>query len=175
MVFRLRLTPAETTSGLFWSHPPLPKLLRTHVRYLVCTCRIHQSHSEVQPVPAIGVTGFIQPRKKQSSDVKAKPLLLLNLRQARLKETCARHLSDAKWKCYSCPTLCNPMDCSPPGSSVHEILQGSILEWVAIPFSRGSSQPRNWTQVSWVVSIFSTVWVTKEAKMLRRLLIMKPL
>ena len=38
-----------------------------------------------------------------------------------------------------CPTLCDPMDCSPPGSSVHGILQARILEWVAIPFSRGSS------------------------------------
>ena len=42
-----------------------------------------------------------------------------------------------------CPTLCNPMDGSPPGSSVHGILQARILEWVAIPFSRGSSQPRD--------------------------------
>ena len=39
-------------------------------------------------------------------------------------------------------TLCDPMDCSPPGSSAHGILQARILEWVAIPFSRGSSQPR---------------------------------
>ena len=44
-------------------------------------------------------------------------------------------------------TLCNPMDCSPPGSSVHGILQARILAWVAIPFSRGSSWPRDWTQV----------------------------
>ena len=43
----------------------------------------------------------------------------------------------------SCPTLCNPINCSPPGFSVHEILQARILEWVAISFSRGSSQPRN--------------------------------
>ena len=42
-----------------------------------------------------------------------------------------------------CPTLCDPMDCSLPGSSVHGILQARILEWVTIPFSRGSSQPRN--------------------------------
>ena len=42
----------------------------------------------------------------------------------------------------SCPTLCGPMNCSPLGSSVHGILQVRILEWVAIPFSRGSSQPR---------------------------------
>ena len=41
----------------------------------------------------------------------------------------------------SCPTLCDPMDCSPPGSSVHGILQARLLEWVAIPFCRGSSPP----------------------------------
>ena len=46
------------------------------------------------------------------------------------------------------PTLCNPMDCSLPGSSVHRILQSRILQWVAIPFSRGFSWPRDWTQVS---------------------------
>ena len=44
-------------------------------------------------------------------------------------------------------TLCNPMDYSPPEFSVHGILPAKILEWVAIPFSRGSSQPRNQTQV----------------------------
>ena len=42
-----------------------------------------------------------------------------------------------------CPTLCDPMDCSPPGSSVHRILQARILEWVAMPSPRGSSQPRD--------------------------------
>ena len=47
----------------------------------------------------------------------------------------------------SCPTLCDPMEYSPPGSSVHGILQPRTLEWVAISFSRGSSQPRDWTQV----------------------------
>ena len=48
----------------------------------------------------------------------------------------------------SCPTLCDSMDCSPPGSSVHGIFQARILEWVAMPYSRGSSQPRDGTQVS---------------------------
>ena len=47
----------------------------------------------------------------------------------------------------SCPTLCDPMDCSLLGSSVHWIFQSRILEWVAISFSRGSSQPRDWTLV----------------------------
>ena len=50
----------------------------------------------------------------------------------------------------SCPTLCNPMDCSPPGSSVHGFLQARILEWVAMPSCRGSSQPRDWTHVSYI-------------------------
>ena len=48
----------------------------------------------------------------------------------------------------SCPTLCDPMDCNPPGSSVHGIAQARILECVAISFSRGSSRPRNWTHIS---------------------------
>ena len=43
----------------------------------------------------------------------------------------------------SCLTLCDPMDCSPPGSAAHGILQARILEWLAIPFSRGSSRPRD--------------------------------
>ena len=47
-----------------------------------------------------------------------------------------------------CPTLCDPMDCCLPGSSVHGILQARIQEWVAIPFSRGPSQPRDRTRVS---------------------------
>ena len=48
----------------------------------------------------------------------------------------------------SCPTLCDPMDCSPPGSYVHGILQAIILEWIAISYSRGSSRPRDQTCVS---------------------------
>ena len=57
----------------------------------------------------------------------------------------------------SCPTLCDPMDCSPPGSSVQQILQTRTLEWVATPSSRGSSQPRDQTQVSLTAGIFFTV------------------
>ena len=57
----------------------------------------------------------------------------------------------------SCPTLCNPMDGSPPGSSVHGILQARILKWIAIPFSRRSSQPRDQTRVSCIAGRFFTV------------------
>ena len=55
-----------------------------------------------------------------------------------------------KWSkvAQSCPTLCNPMDCNPPSSSIHGVLQARILEWVAISFSRGSFRPRDRTQVS---------------------------
>ena len=56
---------------------------------------------------------------------------------------------------HSCMTLCNSMDCSPPGSSVHEIFQARILEWVAIPSSRGSFPPRDWTHISYVFCIGS--------------------
>ena len=60
----------------------------------------------------------------------------------------------------SWPTLCNPVDCSPPGSSVFGILQARIPEWVAIPFSRGCSQPRNRTQVSRISGRLFTIWAT---------------
>ena len=63
----------------------------------------------------------------------------------------------------SCPILCNPMDCSLPGSSVHVILQARILEAVAIPFSRVSSQPRDQTRVSHIAGRFFTIWATREA------------
>ena len=58
----------------------------------------------------------------------------------------------------SCPALCDPTNYSPPDSSVHGILQARILEWVAFLFSRGSSQPRDWTQVSCIAGRFFTSW-----------------
>ena len=67
----------------------------------------------------------------------------------------------------SCPTLCDLMDCSLPGSSVHGILQARILERVAIPFSRVSSQPRDWTHVLlWLLHCRQILhcWATGEAK-----------
>ena len=61
----------------------------------------------------------------------------------------------------SCPTLCDPMDCSLLGSSIYGIFQARILEWVALSFSR-SSQPRDWTQVSRTVGRHFTIWATRE-------------
>ena len=62
-----------------------------------------------------------------------------------------------------CLILLRLMDCSPPGPSVHGISQARILEWVAISFSRGSSQPRDRTQVSRIVGRCFTIWATREA------------
>ena len=87
------------------------------------------------------------------------------------EESHCRQSSTRRWFCVftvkvlvnqSCPTLCNPMDYSPPGSSAHGILQASIQKWVVIPFSRGSSQPRDWTRVSHIVGIFFTIWATRK-------------
>ena len=62
-----------------------------------------------------------------------------------------------------CLTLCDSMDCSPPGSSVYGILQAEILEWVPIPFSMASSKPRDCTGVSCTAGRLFTVWAIREA------------
>ena len=76
----------------------------------------------------------------------------------------------------SCPTLCNPMDYNPPSCSVHGILRARIMEQVAIPFSRGSSQPRDRTWVSCIACGFlnpclvdHSSWGCKELDMIGRL------
>ena len=61
------------------------------------------------------------------------------------------------WVAQWCPTLCDPMDCNLPGSSVHGILQARVLEWVAISFSRTSSEPRDWIRVSCIAGRFFTL------------------
>ena len=65
------------------------------------------------------------------------------------------------------PTLCNSMDCSSPGSSVHGILQARIQEWVAIPFSREYSWPKDRTWVSCIIGKLFTIWATREAPSLQ--------
>ena len=78
------------------------------------------------------------------------------VRRPRRKRVCAKPLQ-------SCLTLCDHMDCSPPGSSVHEILQARVLEWVAMP-SKGSSQPRDQTWISCTASRFFTIGAIEEAQ-----------
>ena len=64
-----------------------------------------------------------------------------------------------------CLTLCDPLYYSLPGFSVHGVFQARVLEWVAIAFSRGSSQPRDQTRVSCIVGRRFTLWATREAKL----------
>ena len=70
------------------------------------------------------------------------------------------HICAACSVAQSCLTLCDPVDYSPPGSSAHRISQARILEWVAISFSRGSSQPRDQTEVSSITGIFLCLFVS---------------
>ena len=65
----------------------------------------------------------------------------------------------------SCPALCNPMDCSPPGSTVHGIFQAIILEWIVISSSRASSGPRDWICIScfgWQILYHWDTWEAKQ-------------
>ena len=84
-----------------------------------------------------------------------------------------------QWECrlyfvaQSCLTLCNPVDCSPPDSFVHGILQARILEWIAMPSDKGTSQPRNRTQVSCIASRFFTDWANGKATRESRLFTLK--
>ena len=70
----------------------------------------------------------------------------------------------------SCPNFCDPMDCSLPGSFIHEIFQARVLEWVAISFSRGSSWPRDRTQVSHIAGRCFTFWASREGNVNRHVL-----
>ena len=90
------------------------------------------------------------------------PILLLPIPSWKYNISFPSFQSESEFA-QSCPTLCDPMDCSLPGSSVHGILQARVLEWVAISFSRGSSQPRDRTQVSRTAGRRFTIWATREA------------
>ena len=72
-------------------------------------------------------------------------------------------LLEEKVLLLSCVQLCDPMNCSLPGYSVHGILQARIVEWVVLPFSRGSSQPMVRTCFSCIAGRFFTIWTTREA------------
>ena len=76
-------------------------------------------------------------------------------------------INDGVKVAQSCLTLCDPMDCGPPDSSVHGILQERILEGIAIPFSRGSSQLRTRALVSSIVGGFFTACAIREAQCLQ--------
>ena len=68
---------------------------------------------------------------------------------------------EVKWSRSVMSDFCDPMDCSLPGFSLHGIFQARVLEWVAISFSRGSSRPKDWTQVSRIASRRFTLWAIR--------------
>ena len=80
--------------------------------------------------------------------------LLVNFHRMTVSESAVAQL---------CPTLCDPMDSNLPGSAIYGIFQARILEWAAISFSRGSSQPRDRTWVSCTADRRFTIWATREA------------
>ena len=107
----------------------------------------------------------LQPRNNQMrlyENVKGEPWSALrqvqHLEVSRRPEFCVCVLVT-----QSCPTLCDPMDCGLPVSSVHGILRARTLEWVAISYSWGSSPHRNQTQVSFITGRFFTVRASREA------------
>ena len=85
------------------------------------------------------------------------------------------HYHEKRWVLITqlCPALCDPMDWGSPGSSVHGILQARILEWVAISFSKRSSQPRDQTEISSIEGRLFTIWATREAQEKREIIKMK--
>ena len=89
-----------------------------------------------------------------------------------LKNTVSVILGYACLVAQLCPTLCDPMDSSPPGSSVPGILQARILEWVAMPSSRESSQPWDQIQISCIAGRFFASWATREVYWLLLLLLL---
>ena len=101
----------------------------------------------------------LDPETPQSTKSSNFAKLLISLFVAKSKVTFYQLSMCVKMKvAQSCPTLCDPVD-----YTVYGILQARILEWIVIPFSRGSSQPRNWTQVSHSAGGFFTSWATREA------------
>ena len=130
------------------SHPPLP-LLRPNVQSLhLCLC----SCSGNRFICTIFLGAQYKKNKEHNQNMGRRP------KQTSLQ---IRH-TDGQVKVkvlviQLCPTLCHLMDCSPPDSSVHGILQARILVWVAVSFSRGSSQSRDRTQVSCIVGRFFAI------------------
>ena len=99
--------------------------------------------------------------QKQSWEKPSRPVLKVGT--DRRHEKTWRFPEWVSEKSPRCVWLCSPLGCSPPGSSVHGILQDRILEWVVVPFSRASCQSRDWIQISHIAGGFFAIWATREA------------
>ena len=133
-------------------HHQLPEFTQIHVHWVGDA--IQPSHPLWSPSPpAFNLSQHHSLFKCISSSHQVAKVLAFQLQH---------QWSDLSEVAQLCPTLCNPMDCSLPGSSVHGIFQARVLEWIAISFSRGSSLPRDRTRVSRIVDRRFTVWATRE-------------
>ena len=135
----VRRSCLENTGGLFWWSSD---------KESTCQCRGHRVWKDFI---YLGATKPMSPNYWSPCILGP---VLCNNRKKEKKESEITQL---------CPTLCHPMDCSLPGSSVYRIFQARILEWVSISFSRRSSWSMDWTWVSCIVGRCFTVWATREA------------
>ena len=127
---------------------------------------ISKTYTRWRHLPAIGcvVGHLVWPFLKMIFSLECSWCAMLGLLQvySKVNQVHTHICSLAKWP-HSCPALCDPMDCSPSGSSVPGILQVRILEWVAMASSRGSSWPRDPIHVSCTCSQILYCWATREA------------
>ena len=111
----------------------------------------HVLEKSLQPQDRLGLSSGSQPWFHVSLTCKDLKFQIPSWTPDQLNQLCV----------LSCSVICNPIDCSSPGSSVHGTFQARILEWVAMPSSRGSSQLRDPTQVSRIAGRPFTIWVTR--------------
>ena len=120
-------------------------------------CNIHKSINVTHHINKLKHKNhmIISINAEKAFDKIQHPFMIKSPPKSRNRRNIPQHNKSYIWQsesesevAQSCPTLCDPVDCSPPRSSVHGVLQARILEWVAISFSSGSSRPRDRTQVS---------------------------
>ena len=134
-----------------WGRKELDTTERLHFHFSYCSWVLK---ARILKWVALSLSrGFFWPKKKLAS---LHSLPLRHQGSPRIKDESESEVAQSR------PTLCDPMDCSLPGSSIHGTFQAIVLEWIAISFSRGSSQPRDQTQVSHIVDRRFTVWATRE-------------
>ena len=133
----------------------------------VCTKSLKSCLTLCDPMdcslPGSSVHGILQTRILERVAMPSSQMFKLDLEKAEEPEINCQHPLSESEVAQSCPTFCNPVDCSLPVFSVHGMLQARILEWVTISFSRGYSWPRDRTKVSHTGGRCFNLWAIREA------------
>ena len=124
------------------------RLMKTHRTSRVSTDLLSASHITIHPCQNLNPDTLLPLPPDRTSPNGVPSTRLSSCPRLDLSEIPLLQVAAAAKSLQSCPTLCDPIDGSPPGSSIPGILQARTLEWVAISFSRGSSQCRDQTSVS---------------------------